>query len=84
MPDRSESTRAESETEQLTKLLDLELAQKRANWKQAGQRARSIRSASFVFLFLLIAACLVGSYFAFMRVTEERTNPSSRSAAVDH
>ena len=82
MPDRSDRTTAE--TELLTKLLELELVQKRANWKQAGERARSIRSASFIFLFLLIVACLAGGYFAFMRVNEQRTNPPAPSAAVDH
>jgi hypothetical protein len=84
MIDRSETTAAQTETEQLTKLLELELAQKRATWKQAGERARSIRSASFVFLFLLIVACLVGGYFVFMLVDEQRTNPPAPSAAVDH
>jgi hypothetical protein len=72
-----------NETETLTRLLDLELAQKRAGWKQTGERARSIRAAGFVFLFVLILACLVGGYFAFMRVSEQRANPP-RSSAVDH
>ena len=63
-----------NETETLTRLLELELAQKRASWKQTGQRARSIRAAGFVFLFVLIVACLLGGYFAFIRVNEQRTN----------
>ncbi len=70
-----------NETETLTRLLDLELAQKRATWKQTGERARSIRAAGFVFLFVLILACLVGGYFAFMRVSEQRANPQPSSAA---
>jgi len=74
---------AEKESEQLTKLLELELAQKRASWKQTGERARSIRAAGFVFLFFIIVACLVGAYFAFMRVNEERANPHPTSA-TDH
>ena len=83
MLDRPETMTAQKETEQLTKLLELELAQKRQNWKQAGDRARSIRAAGFVFLFFIVAACLVGAYFAFMRVNEQRSNPAS-SSAVDH
>ena len=83
MIDRPEATAAQKETEQLTKLLELELAQKRATWKQTGQRARSIRAAGFVFLFFLIVACLVGGYFAFVRVSEQRTNPPSVSK-IDH
>ena len=73
-------TAAQRETEQLTKLLEIELAQKRASWKQAGERARSIRAAGFVFLFFLIVACLIGVYFAFTRVSEQRANPSPSSA----
>jgi hypothetical protein len=72
-----------NETETLTRLLELELAQKRASWKQAGERARSIRAAGFVFLFFLILACLVGGYFAFMRVSAQRANPLPTSA-TDH
>jgi hypothetical protein len=69
-----------NETEQLTKLLELELAQKRAAWKQNGDRAKSIRAAGFVFLFLLIVACLVCGYFVFMRVNEQRSNQPPKSA----
>jgi hypothetical protein len=72
-----------NETETLTRILDLELAQKRATWKQAGERARSIRAAGFVFLFFLILGCLVGGYFVFMRVNEQRPTSPPRSA-IDH
>ncbi|HEY6071434.1 MAG TPA: hypothetical protein VIU85_08685 [Chthoniobacterales bacterium] len=71
------------DVEQLTKLLDLELAQKRQDWKQAGQRAKSVRAASFFFLFLLIVGCLVGGYFVFMRVNEGRPKPHPTSA-INH
>ena len=69
----------ESDPEKLTRLLELELIQKRATWKQVGERARSIRAAGFVFLFVLIVACLVGGYFVFMRVNEQRANPPPSS-----
>jgi len=70
-----------NEAESLTRLLDLELAQKRATWKHAGERARSIRAAGFVFLFALVVACLIGGYFAFMRVSAQRANPPA--SAID-
>ena len=76
MTDRPQTIIPSTDAEQLTKLLDLELAQKRQNWKQAGQRAKSVRAASFFFLFLLIVACLVGGYFAFTRINEGRSNPA--------
>ena len=71
-----------NETESLTRLLELELIQKRTGWKQASERARSIRAAGFVFLAVLILACLVGGYFAFMRVNQQRANPPA-SSSVD-
>jgi hypothetical protein len=70
------------EAEQLVRMLELELSQKRANWKQATQRNRSMRSAAFLFLFLIVAACLAGFFFAFIRVSEQRQNPPA--AAADH
>jgi len=61
----------------LSRLLELELIQKRATWKQAGERYRVVRAAGFVFLFVLIVGCLIGGYFAFMRMNESRPNQSS-------
>ena len=72
-----------NEAETLARLLELELKQKRATWKQAGDRAKSIRAAGFVFLFVLIVACLVGGYFAFMWVSEKHPNAPPTSA-TDH
>jgi hypothetical protein len=70
------------EAEQLVRLLELELNQKRANWKQASQRNRSIRSGAFLFIFLVVTACLAGFFFAFIRVSEQRQH--SPTTAVDH
>jgi hypothetical protein len=61
----------------LARLLELELIQKRATWKQAGDRYRAIRVAGFVFLAVLILGCLVGGYFAFMRMNDKRSNQPS-------
>jgi hypothetical protein len=67
----------------LARLLELELIQKRASWKQAGERHRTIRAAGFVFLFVLIVGCLVAGYFAFMRMNESRPNqPSAVTSSV--
>ena len=71
------------EIEDLSRLLELELIQKRVTWKQAGERYQSFRAAGFIFLALLIIACLVGGYFAFMRVSEQRANPPPASV-TDH
>jgi len=66
--------------DELSRLLELELIQKRATWKQTSQRNRSFRTAAFLFLFLLIAGCVFGFFFVFTRVNEERPN---RPAATE-
>ena len=60
--------------EQLSRLMDLELAQKRAAWKKAASRRQKTRIASFFFLFLLIAASLFAFFVLFTRVNQERAN----------
>jgi hypothetical protein len=81
MADPAGSKPNQIDPDNLARLLELELIQKRTTWKQAGERYRAIRAAGFVFLFLLIVGCLVGGYFAFMRMNE--TRPSHPSAATD-
>ncbi len=51
--------------DQLAKMLELELIQKRFVWQQNKQRFGSLRAASFVFLFLVIVGALVGVWFLF-------------------
>ena len=80
MADLSEPKPNEIDADNLSRLLELELIQKRATWKQAGERYRSFRAAGFVFLFVLIVGCLVGGYFAFMRVNEQRANQPTTPA----
>jgi len=75
MIEHSDSTMDEIDPEKLTRLLELELIQKRASWKQTGKRYRSIRTGGFAFLFLLIVGCLVGGYFVFTRLSEQRADP---------
>jgi len=77
MPNPTQSQPSSSEAEQLSRLLDLELMQKRMAWKDAKQRKQSLRSFAFVFLFLLLAGCLVGFFFVYNRVAEQRQNRPS-------
>lgn len=54
---KPEST--ESDPERLVQLLEIELQQKRAVWKQAQGRRNLVRGLSFLFLFLIILGALV-------------------------
>ena len=83
MSNSAEPKSSEFDPDNLSRLLELELIQKRATWKQAGERYRSFRAVGFVFLFVLILGCLIGGYFAFMRVNKERANQPTTSA-VEH
>jgi hypothetical protein len=74
MADATEPKLKQIDPDNLSRLLELELIQKRVTWKQAGERYRAVRAAGFLFLFILIVACLVGGYFAFMRINETRPN----------
>ena len=73
------SQHAPSDPEQLSRLLELELVQKRTAWKHAKARKKSLRSVAFLFVFLLFVATLFGFFLAFNRVNEER---QSRPAAT--
>lgn len=79
MPNPLQTEPVGSDAEQVSRLLELELIQKRAAWKQAKERKKSVRSLAVLFVFLLFVGCLLGLFFAFNRVNEER---QSRPAAT--
>ncbi len=68
--------------EQLTRLLDIELAQKRAEWAQAGTRYQKIRNMSLLFLALVIIGALLAFFFLFVRFTQDRPHPGEPPAAA--
>ena len=56
----------EKDPEAALRLLELELAQRRAQRKQAGAPYRGFRAASFIFLFIVIAGVLFAVYYIFL------------------
>jgi hypothetical protein len=74
MSDPVQTQTVPSDPDQLARMLELELAQKRIAWKHAKERKKSFRSLAVLFVFLLFAACLLGFFFAFSRVNAERQN----------
>ena len=83
MLDGKHNSEAEDDDpEKLRQLLEIELMQKRAEWQQAKARRGSLRSISFLFLFLVIVAALV-AFFLFLspdRVHEMRSGSTEPAA----
>ena len=69
----------ETDPEKVAQLLDLELMQKRAEWQQKKARRGGLRALSFLFLFIVIAAALVG-FFLFFDTERGREIQSSATA----
>ncbi len=72
----------ENDPEQLSRLLEAELSEKRAEWDRAGARYRAVRAGSFLFLFVVIVGALLAFFFVFSRVSEERPNQDGNPAAA--
>ncbi len=53
----------DNDPEKLAKLLEIELMQKRASWQQAKARHSTLRTMSFLFLFLVIVAAFIAIYY---------------------
>ena len=70
-----------TDPEELARLLEIELLQKRVQWKQTAARYRTIRTASFVFLFLVITAALLAYFFVFSELGGNRSAPRTAPAA---
>jgi hypothetical protein len=75
IPDaNSKPESSESDPEQLARLLEIQLAQKRAAWKDTGARVQKIRTLSFVFLFILVIGSLAAFFFLMTQLNERRSN----------
>jgi len=59
--------------EQMMKMLEIELAQKRSEWTQASGRYRKMRTAAFFFLALVIMGALFAFVFLFSRLSGEHS-----------
>ncbi|MGZ4982945.1 MAG: hypothetical protein ACXWFY_00800 [Chthoniobacterales bacterium] len=55
----------ETDPEVMARLLELELAEKRAAWKRSNARLKNLRLLAFFFLFLVIGGSFFGFYLFF-------------------
>jgi len=63
---------ASTNADELTKLLEIELIQKRTEWQRTTARNKNLKSVSLLFLALVVMAGMAAFYFMFMRVQEGR------------
>ncbi len=70
--------------DQLVRLIDLELAQKRAALQHARSPFRAFRLASFIFLFAVIVGVLLAFYYVFYSggLDDFRSRNESRPSAT--
>jgi len=68
--------------DELMRVLELELAQKRVRWQQDREKYRSLRILSFSFLSLVIVAGLLGLFFCFSRAKDAREQHPAPSSAL--
>lgn len=69
-----------TDPDQIVRLLEIELAQKRALRQQAGAPFRNFRLASFVFLFAVLVGTALAFYYVFVSggLDTLRTQPGAR------
>ena len=70
----------ENESENLIRLLDLELTQKRTAWKRAATRHRTFRMIGIFCILIILAAIFLALFFLFSQANEERA--SSRPSTI--
>ena len=70
----------ENESENLIRLLDLELTQKRTAWKRAATRHRTLRIIGVLSILIILAAIFLALFFLFSQANEERA--SSRPSTI--
>ena len=79
MPDDNRKPeRSETNPPDLEQLLEIELMQKRAGWKQAKARRGNLRALSFFFLFLVVVGALLGFFYL---MSPERVSELKESGA---
>lgn len=71
----------ETDPDQLMKLLEIELMQKRAGWQQAKARRSSYRTMSFLFLFAVIVAAFLAYFFLMSPERAPRSDDQAAPAA---
>ena len=71
-----------NDAEELSRLLEIELLQKKALWQQKTARNKNLKTFSIMFLFLVVMAGLAAFVFVFMQAKEGRPNRATPADAT--
>ena len=83
IPDADDKPESQSpDADQLAKLLQIELAQKKMEWAAAAERYRKIRTVSFFFLALIIMGALAAFFLLFSRLPMDRPGHPAPAASA--
>jgi hypothetical protein len=66
------ASNSKQETEKLFQMLEVKLGQERVVWQKSKSQLKTVRAASFFFLFLVTVGALVAFYFIFLRAQEQQ------------
>lgn len=72
----------ENDPEQLTRLLEIELIQKRAAWARESARYTKIRAAGLLFLFVIVIGSLLAFYLMYSTASDQRPGQPARSGTT--
>ena len=85
IPDVSGKIESEkNDADELARILEMELAAKRAAWQRASSRYRTIRTLSYLLLVVIIAGVIAALLFVFSRVNEERASQPETTPATEN
>jgi len=83
IPDTNGKSESQSpDADELSKLLQIELAQKKMEWAAATERYRRIRTLSFFFLALIIMGALAAFFWLFLRLPTDHLNRTAPAASA--
>ena len=82
IPEADGKSESKMDPDELARLLDIELAQKRAAWAEAGQRSRRIRTISFLFLAIVVLGALAAFVMVFTQLPQDRVKQTDRAQPV--
>jgi flagellar basal body-associated protein FliL len=70
-----------TDPEQLARLLEIELMQKRATWQRTSEQRKSVRMLAFLFLLVVIAGAFAAYFFLFANGLPPRDQQQQSPAA---